>query len=75
LDKSPVITPNNFPSINGTTMRVPIFDAELVLDDKDGSALVKPKKKKKKKLQQSIEKTLDLKDEWAAADDKLPEIG
>ena len=56
-------------------MRVPIFDAELVLDDKDGSALVKPKKKKKKKLQQSIEKTLDLKDEWAAADDKLPEIG
>jgi hypothetical protein len=43
---------DSFPTINGTTMRVPIFDAELVLDDKDGSTLVKPKKKKKKKLQQ-----------------------
>ena len=80
LDKSPAISSDNFPNINGTTMRVPIFDSELVLDDKDGSALVKPKKKKKKKLQQSIEQTLDANAEISAfaaaiADEKLPEIG
>ncbi len=59
-------------------MRMPIFDAELVLDGGDGSALVKPKKKKKKKLQQSIENPLDAKAEISAlvaTDDKLPEIG
>ena len=50
LDKSPAIMLDHFPNINGTTMGVPIFDAELVLDDKDGPTQVKPKKKKKKKL-------------------------
>jgi len=32
-------------------MHMPIFDAELVLDGGDGSALVKPKKEKKEKTQ------------------------
>ena len=54
---------------------MPIFDAELVLDGGDGSALVKPKKKKKKKLQQSIENPLDAKAEISAlvaADGEFP---
>ena len=58
LDKSPVMASDNFPNINGTTMQVPIFDAELVLDDKDGSALVKPKKKKRKSSSNQLNKLL-----------------
>jgi hypothetical protein len=36
LEKSTAITQDHFPNINKTKMRVPIFDVELVLDDKYG---------------------------------------